>query len=127
MFSGLLEDIRLYKHLIGIQIRAQAQYKVDLALGILTMLLFTCLEFMAVLLFFTQFPRLGDWSVGDVALLAAIMALGAGIAEVIGAGVDTFDKTIRLGEFDRLLLRPVGAFMQVLGSDFRLRRLGRFI
>ena len=127
MFSGLLEDIRLYKHLIGMQIRAQAQYKVDLALGILTMLLFTCLEFMAVLLFFTQFPRLGDWSVGDVALLAAIMALGAGIAEVIGAGVDTFDKIIRLGEFDRLLLRPVGAFMQVLGSDFRLRRLGRFI
>jgi ABC-2 type transport system permease protein len=32
---------------------------------------------------------------------------------------------ISRGDFDRILLRPVGAFLQVIGSDFRLRRLGR--
>lgn len=127
MFRGLLEDIRLYVYLIGMQIRAQGQYKVDLALGILTALVGTFIEFTALLLFFTQFPRLGGWQVGDVALLVAIMALGAGVTEIMGAGVDNFDKIIRLGEFDRLLLRPVGTFIQVLGTDFRLRRLGRII
>ena len=30
-----------------------------------------------------------------------------------------------MGEFDRVLLRPASSFMLVVGSDFRLRRLGR--
>ena len=42
-----------------------------------------------------------------------------------GAGVENFAETIRHGEFDRVLLRPVNVVIQVIGSDFRLRRLGR--
>jgi ABC-2 type transport system permease protein len=53
------------------------------------------------------------------------MSISFGLAEMLGAGVDNFPTIIRLGEFDRLLLRPVGALVQVVGSDFRLRRLGR--
>jgi ABC-2 type transport system permease protein len=54
-----------------------------------------------------------------------VTSLSFGVAEMVGAGIDAFDETIRKGEFDRLLLRPVSPLMQVLGSDFRLRRLGR--
>lgn len=53
------------------------------------------------------------------------MSMGFGLSELIGAGIDSFDMTIRRGEFDRVLLRPVGAFTQIIGSDFRLRRMGR--
>jgi ABC-2 type transport system permease protein len=32
---------------------------------------------------------------------------------------------VRLGEFDRVLIRPASAFLQVLTSQFTLKRLGR--
>ena len=71
------------------------------------------------------FPSILGWKVGEVALLYAVMSIGFGLSELIGAGIDSFDMTIRRGEFDRVLLRPVGAFTQIIGSDFRLRRMGR--
>lgn len=120
-----LFDVRLYLRLVSIQIRAQAQYKVNLMLDIGTYLFLTALEFTSVLLFFSAFPTLLGWHVGEVVLLTAVMSVSFGLAEMIGAGIDNFAETIRRGEFDRVLLRPVGVFTQVVGSDFRLRRMGR--
>jgi ABC-2 type transport system permease protein len=123
--SFFLRDARLYLRLIGMQIQAQAQYKVNLLLDIATYLFTTALEFTAVFLFFGPFPTILGWHVGDVVLLTAIMSISFGLAEMIGAGIDNFSETIRRGDFDRVLLRPVGVFTQVIGSDFRLRRFGR--
>jgi ABC-2 type transport system permease protein len=125
MLNAFFSDARLYWRLIGMQIRAQMQYKMNLAIDISSYLFVTGFEFLALLLFFISFPSLLGWKVGEVVLLSAIMSLGFGLAEMVGAGIDSFDMIIRRGEFDRVLLRPVSAFVQVIGSDFRLRRLGR--
>lgn len=125
MLAGLVSDLRLYRRFIGMQLRAQAQYRLSLAIDIGTYLLVTGLEFTMVFIIFGQFPSLVGWHVGEVGLLYAVMSVGFGFAEMLGAGMDQFDETIRRGDFDRVLLRPVGTFLQVAGSDFRLRRLGR--
>ncbi|GCF12008.1 ABC transporter permease [Dictyobacter arantiisoli] len=121
----LYDDLDLYRRLISIQIKAQTQYKTNLLLDILTYLGVTTLEFMALLLYFIPFPTLLGWHIGEVALLAALMSISFGCSEMIGAGIDNFSFLIIRGEFDRMLLRPTGPFLQVIGSDFRLRRLGR--
>lgn len=125
MVENVISDVRLYRRLIGMQMRTQAQYKVNLAVDILTYFGVTSAEFLAVVLYFGTFPTLLGWRIGEVALLTGVMSISFGFAEMLGAGIDNFSDTIRLGEFDRILLRPVGAFTQVIGSDFRLRRLGR--
>ncbi len=125
MLQAVFADLRLYRHLIGIQIRSQLQYRLNLAFEIITHLGMTGLEFCALLLYFASFPSLLGWKVGEVCLLGAIMSLSFGLAEMVGAGVDAFPTMIRRGNFDGVLLRPAGAFLQVMGSDFRLRRLGR--
>ena len=124
-WRAILYDVLLYRRLIALQIRAQLQYKINIFVDISTYLAVTVLEFGALLLYFGPFPSLLGWKIGEVALLAAIMSIGFGLAELTGAGIDNFSDTIRRGEFDRVLLRPVGAFTQVIGSDFRLRRFGR--
>jgi ABC-2 type transport system permease protein len=123
---SIVSDASLYWRLVVMQIRAQMQYKMNLVIDILTYLSMTGLEFFALLLFFVPFPSLLGWKVGGVALLSAVISISFGLAEMAGAGIDNFSETIRRGEFDRVLLRPVSAFVQVAGSDFRLRRLGRF-
>ncbi|GAC1354383.1 MAG: ABC transporter permease [Ktedonobacteraceae bacterium] len=125
MRHAIVDDIRLYWYLIGIQIRTQLQYKANLAIDIGTFFLTTSFEFLGVLVIFGPFPSLLGWKIGEVAFLAAVMSISFGFAEMLGSGIDNFSQTIRLGEFDRVLLRPVGALIQVAGSDFRLRRLGR--
>ena len=125
MLNNLLSDLRLYRRLIGMQLRTQAQYKFNLAVDIGTYLFVTTMEFFCVFFYFGSFKSILGWKIGEIALLTATASFGFGLAEMIGAGIDSFDMTIRRGEFDRLLLRPVSAFIQVIGSDFRLRRLGR--
>lgn len=123
--ANALSDGRLYLRLIWMQIRSQGQYKADMFVNIGTYFFTTSLEFTAVFLYFANFPTLLGWNVGAVAMLYAVMSIGFGFSEMFGAGLDVFPDTIRLGEFDRVLLRPVSTLLQVASSDFRLRRLGR--
>ncbi len=125
MKTKLLIDLRLYRRLVAMQLRAQLQYKVNVLIDIVTYLSVTSLEFMPVLIYFGPFPTLLGWKVGEVALLYAITSISFGLAELFGAGIDTFDETVRRGEFDRVLLRPVSALLLIFSSEFRLRRLGR--
>lgn len=125
MFQALLEDLGLYARLVGMQLRAQMQYKVDLLIDVLTYFLVSLLELVTLLLYFVPFPTLLGWHVGEVALLSAVVAIGFGLAELFGGGIDNFATIIRQGDFDRMLLRPVTALMQVSTNEFRLRRLGR--
>ena len=118
MIMNILSDLRLYRYLLITQIRAQAQYKMNLAIDISSYFAVTSLEFVGVLLYFGPFPTLLGWKVGEVAMLCAVMSMSFGLAEMFGAGMDAFPDTIRLGEFDRVLLRPVNSFILVAGSDF---------
>jgi ABC-2 type transport system permease protein len=121
----LFPGLHLYARLVMMQLRAQMQYKVDLVIDVLTYILVTALEFVTILLYFVPFPTLLGWHVGEVALLSAVASIGFGLAELFGGGIDNFDTIIRLGDFDRVLLRPMTALLQVSTTQFRLRRLGR--
>ena len=121
----LFPELRLYARLVMMQLRAQMQYKFDLIIDVLTYFLVTALEFVTILLYFVPFPTMVGWHVGEVALLSAVASLGFGLAELFGGGIDNFNTIIRLGDFDRVLLRPVTALIQVSTTQFRLRRLGR--
>lgn len=125
MFYSLLLDVQLYTRLVAMQLRSQMQYKLDMMLDILTYFLITTLEFGAILLYFVPFPTMLGWQVGEVAMLSAVASIGFGLAELFGGGISDFDEVIRLGDFDRVLLRPVTALTQVSTTKFRLRRLGR--
>lgn len=125
LWQAFWHDLRFYRRLIGMQIRAQLQYRASVLIDLGTFGIVTTLEFTAILLYFNRFQTIAGWHVGEVTLLAAFVTLGASLADTIGAGIDTFDDIIRRGEFDRVLLRPVGTFVQLIGSDIRLRKLGR--
>src|SRR5690349_11403958 len=122
---ALLRDLRLYRLLVAMQARSQLQYKANITIDITTQFAITTLEFTQIFLLFASFTTLAGWSAGEVALLYGVTSVAFGIAELFGAGIDSFDEMIRRGDFDRVLLRPVSPFLQVAGSDFRMRRFGR--
>ncbi|MER3406138.1 MAG: hypothetical protein C4289_14075 [Chloroflexota bacterium] len=115
----------LYWRLVGAQVRSQMQYKVSFLLNLTGAFLATIIDFLAVAVLFTRLPHLAGWSLGEVALLYGMSSVSFALAEMLSAALDEFDVYIAHGTFDRVLVRPLRAFFQVLTEDFRLRRLGR--
>ena len=51
--------------------------------------------------------------------------MGYSLAECFFRSFDHFDRMISNGEFDRILVRPKGLILQVLGSEIEFNRFGR--
>ena len=63
----------------------------------------------------------------EVILCFGIMLLEFSIAEMVVRGFDQFSSMVKMGEFDRVLVRPRSSVLQVLGSKFELSRLGKIL
>jgi ABC-2 type transport system permease protein len=77
----------------------------------------------------SRFEGIGGWTLGEVAFIWGITEFSFGVMDMIFSGFDydTFGPMIRKGQFDQLLLRPANITLQVLGSRFVLRRLGKIL
>ena len=119
---------RLYHRLVGAQIRSQMQYRASFLFDFVAQFVGNIVDFAVVLVLFTQFPTIGGWSLGEVGLLYGLSSVSFALADMIASGFDymNFGATmVRQGGFDQVLVRPVNPFVQVLASQFVLRRIGR--
>jgi len=117
--------MRLYGRFVGARLRAQMQYRASFMMMMIVTGIGLSTELLAIVILLNRFGDLAGWSVGEVAMLYGLASVAFGLAEMVGAGFDSFPTMIRRGEFDQLLLRPASVFTQVLSADFQLRRLGR--
>lgn len=120
-----LEWLGLWRRLVGGRVRGQMQYRASFAMQVFAQAFLSGLDFVAILLLLTRFGNIGGWSLPEVALLYGMAAFSFGLAELFGGMYDNFNQLIIRGEFDRLMIRPLPTFFQVLTAEFFLRRLGR--
>jgi ABC-2 type transport system permease protein len=119
------EAVLLWRRLVGAQIRSQVQYRASFTLELVGVFLVSFLDFLAVLVLFHNTPRLAEWSIGEVAFLYALSSITFAITDLVIGHLDQFPQKIRDGNFDIMLVRPRGTLLQVLCSDFQMRRLGK--
>jgi ABC-2 type transport system permease protein len=119
----------IYRRLLGVQIRSQLQYRVSFSFDLLSAMLVTATEFAALALVFGRFEQIRGWSLGEVAFLFGLLEISFGIMDMVFSGFDPqdFGASVRQGTFDQVMLRPAYLTIQVLGSQFALRRLGRVV
>ena len=117
----------LYRRLIGVQLRSQMVYRASFLLDLLAVALSHLAEFGTLALILQRFDGIGGWRIGEVGFLYSMVSTAFGVMDLIFGGFDPsfFGQQVRRGTFDRLLLRPIDITLQVLGSTFALRRLGR--
>ncbi|MDY7077861.1 MAG: ABC-2 family transporter protein [Chloroflexota bacterium] len=121
--------IDIYRRLISIRMRAQLQYRVSFLLGLVASLFATATGFGTLALIFQRFDGIAGWTLGEVAFLYGMVETAFGFMDLFFGGFDpdTFGPLVQRGRFDQLLLRPINITIQVLGSDFVLRRLSRVV
>lgn len=123
----MLEGGRLFVKLIGAQIRSQMQYKFSFIADFLATFLGMLLEFAGVAVLFVHIPTLSGWTLPQVAFLYGTAEVSLATARLLTNGFDRFPETIRLGQFDQVLIRPRSTFLQMLSADFSLRHVARVL
>ncbi len=126
-YSVLGTESSLYLRFIAARVRGQMQYRASFVLDVISRFLVNGLELAGIFILFHQFSSLGGWRVGEIAFLYGLVTISFALHEVIAQSFEDFSLTVRQGEFDRILLRPVTPIVQVLASDFQLKRLGRVL
>ncbi|MBV8087410.1 MAG: ABC-2 family transporter protein [Chloroflexi bacterium] len=126
-FSGLEARPWFGAHLALIRgsWRSQKAYPVSFVMLTGAMLFGTSLDFVTIAIIFTRLPRLGGFSLYEVALLYGISGVSFAITDLALGAVDLLPDYIRLGTLDTLLLRPLGILYQIATSELALRRAGK--
>ena len=121
--------LSLLVRLLRIQIQSQLQYPVSFIMDVLSNAIILGFYFLSFSFALAQFDGIGGWTIGEVAFIWGITEFSFGMMDMLFSGFDydTFGPVIRRGQFDQMLLRPVNITLQVLGSRFVLRRLGKVI
>jgi ABC-2 type transport system permease protein len=83
--------------------------------------------FATIFMLFERFGSVSGYTLYQVSLCYGVAHIGFSTAELVLRGFDTFQRRIRAGTFDRLMVRPRGLFFQTLACEFELSRLGRII
>lgn len=103
------------------------QYKTSFFLSVTGQFLATFEFFIAIFFMFRRFSAVKGFTYSEVLLCSSIILFEFSLAEMIARGFDSFSGTVRSGAFDRILVRPQNAMIQVLGSKFELTRIGRIL
>jgi len=82
--------------------------------------------FAGVYFLFERFGDIQGWTMFEVFVSYAIIAMSFAISECFARGFDKFPDMIRTALFDRVLVRPRGTILQVLGSGFDIKRVSPF-
>jgi ABC-2 type transport system permease protein len=123
-----MNGARLYGRYAGASIRAQMQYPVSFLMLATGQFTITFVEFIGLWALFHRFGQIDGWTIGQVAVFYAVVNMSFALADSISRGFDAFGTDfVKTGAFDRILLRPRTAALQLLGHELRLTRIGRFV
>ena len=116
---------RVYVCLLAASVRSQMQYRASFIMLSIGHFLATGIEVIGIWALFARFGTLRGWSLAEVALCYGLINVAFAVADAFARGFDMFAGMVKNGGFDRLLLRPRSAALQVAGQQLFLTRVGR--
>ena len=125
LVARTLWGVRAYGILAAAWIRVSMTYRASFVMLTLGQFLITLLDFVAIVILFTNVDALGGFGLAEIAFLYGGTSLCLGLADLVLGNIERLGTKIRLGTFDAMMVRPVPLFAQVCADDFALRRLGR--
>jgi ABC-2 type transport system permease protein len=119
--------MRLYFKYMSILFKSQMQYRTSFLLLCAGQFFVPFAVFAGMYFLFERFGGLTGWTFHEAALCFGVIQMAFSLAECFARGFDAFSNLIVRGNFDRLLVRPRGTVIQVLGSSFEFTRFGRML
>lgn len=123
-----MNDLSLYGRYIRSCLRAQMLYPTAFLLRLVSQLLVTLTELGGVYALFARFSHIRGWTFPQIALFYGVVSIAFALADMTSRGFDLFGpQFVKTGDFDRVLLRPRSAALQLMGFEFGFTSLGRVL
>ncbi|QUH27554.1 ABC transporter permease [Vallitalea guaymasensis] len=119
--------MKLFLKYLKILLKSQLQYRTSFILLCLGQFFIPFFVFAGMYFMFQRFNNIAGWNFYEVMLCFGIIHISFSLSECFARGFDSFSNLIRTGNFDRILVRPRGTIVQVIGSRFEFTRIGRLL
>lgn len=123
----MIDKLRLFFRLVGISFRSQMQHRASFFMLASTYFLSTFVDIIGIWVLFDRFKMVQGWTLEELAIIYGIMHMGFSIPEAFARGFDNFGQIVKNGDFDRILLRPIGTLFQMASREIQWIRMGRFL
>ena len=119
--------MKLYLKYVSVLFKSQLQYRASFIMTVITQFLQPFALFIGIYLLFERFGSISGWTLYEVFMCYSVVGACFAISTCFARGFDSFDNMIRMGTFDRVLVRPRGTILQVIGSALDLKRVGHLL
>ena len=117
----------MFSKFFKMHVKTTMQYKLNNVLLAFSSVLVSISEILAVYILFSNFANVKYWGFYETMLIFGIMCLVFAFVECFFRGFDEFDKIIKTGDLDRMLVRPVNIYKQIFYSKFAFYKVSRII
>src|SRR5262249_45451124 len=114
----------IYWALIAAALRTEFEYRANVLVQILFGLLYQGTGFIFIWVVLSRFKSLAGWTLGDVTFLYGLRLTAHAVWVVPLNRLIFLDATVREGDFDRYLVRPLNPLLQFLTGRIRISALG---
>jgi len=118
--------MKLYFKSVVLLVKSQGQHKESFIMMIVTQFIQPFALFAGIYFLLERFGSIKGYSPFEVFLCYAVVGMCFSAATCFARGFDVFAGMIRAGTFDRVLVRPRSTILQVLASNFDIKRIGHF-
>ena len=119
--------MKLYLKYISLLLKSHLQYKASFVMTVITQFIQPFALLAGIYFLFQRFGDIQGWTLFEVFMCYAVVGACFAAATCFARGFDVFDNMIRTAGFDRVMVRPRGTVLQILGANFDLKRIGHFI
>ena len=119
--------MKLYLKFVAMHLKRSMAYRQSFFLTLAGQFLVSFSSFMGMWFLLSRFETVAGYTLGECLLCAGVVLSSFSLAECFFRGFDRFSGIVRSAGFDRILLRPRNAMLQVLCEQIEFTRLGKLI
>lgn len=123
--STRVSKTKLLRLLISARLRSQTAYRGSFAADVAGQVVLALTEFVELYAILHNVPTFGGLTFAQALLVFAFASIGFSVGDLLLGETDAMSDAIRMGKLEVLLTRPLPVLLQLMTSDFQLRRVGR--
>src|SRR3954468_13002759 len=104
-----------------------ASYRASFVVELVSNLGSTALDVVTVVVLFRVTTQLGGFTLAEAVLIVSLSASGFVLADFTVGNIDRLKTYVRTGLMDAVLVRPLGAMMQLILMDLPIRKALRLV
>ncbi|WP_267276679.1 ABC transporter permease [Arthrobacter sp. CDRTa11] len=125
--STPVTNAKLLRLLVSARLRSQTAYRGSFAADVAGQVMLALTEFVELYAIVHNVPAFGGMTFAQTLLVFGFASVGFSAADLLLGETDSMSDAIRMGKLEVLLVRPLPVLLQLMTSDFQLRRVGRLV